>query len=226
MSQDQQTHTVRDMLLRNYYPGLEGFANGKPVQEIEYTIYAELPDLSGLNGAYKKEEQEQWKIPFAIENNVRARIRCVNDLEWQYTTKSVSDDWTGSKEITTVVSKEFFEEHKKIACDGFKKTRYFFRTETEGLEWEVDVFMGKNGGKPSLWVKIDLEVKDLEQKIPKLPFKVKSLIVADREGLTLTEKARIRSLWDSEWARLDDAAQEDVALDTPTERPSSAPERA
>lgn len=222
----QKTPTIREMLLGNFYPGLEDFQSGKPVQEIEYTIYAELPDLSGLNGAYKKEEQEQWKIPFAVENNVRARIRCVNGREWQYTTKSTSDDYTGSKEITTVVSKEFFEEHKLIATDGYKKTRYFFRTETEGLEWEVDVFMTKNGGKPSLWVKIDLEVKDLEQKVPKLPFKVLSLVVADREGLTLTERARIKSLWDSEWARLDDTVAEEAALDTPnSNQPSSGPER-
>lgn len=226
MSQ-MQPPTIRQMLARNFYPGLEDFANGKPVQEIEYTIYAELPDLSGLNSAYKKEEQEQWQVPFAISNNVRARIRCVNGREWQYTTKSTSEDWTGSKEITTIVSKEFFEEHKKIACDGYKKTRYFFRTDTEGLEWEVDVYMTKNGGKPSLWVKIDLEVDNLDQKIPKMPFKVLSLIVSDREGLTLTEKARIKSLWSDEWARLDDSAAEDVQLDTPNaDRPGSQPERA
>ena len=222
-----QAPTVRDMLLQNFYPGLEEFQNGKPVQEIEYTIYAELPDLSGLNGAYKKEEQEQWKTPFAIENDVRARIRCVNGREWQYTTKSISDEWAGSKEITTIVSKEFFEEHKKIACDGYKKTRYFFRTDTEGLEWEVDVFMTTNGGKPSLWVKMDLEVDDVDQKIPKMPFKVLSLIVGDREGLTLTEKARIKSLWDSEWARLDASAVDEASLDTPNaDRPGNQPERA
>ncbi len=221
------TRTVRQALLDNLAPGIEEFPNGKPVFEIEYTIYAELPDLGCLNAAYKKEEHEQWKVPFAKEGDMRARIRCVNGREWQYTTKTVSDEWVGSKEITTTITKEAFEEHKRnVACDGYNKTRYSYRTEVEGVEWEVDVFTAKNSGKPSLWVKIDLEVKDLNQAIPKLPFKTSSLIIADREGMALSEKAMIRSLWENEWARLDDDNAIQAELDTPNSfRPSEEPQR-
>lgn len=198
--------TFRERLYRqNYFPGLNGVEQtyGKPLQEIEYTIYAELYDHEALKQAFSVEEQEQWRVPLAIDANIRTRIRGINDREWQLTTKETSDEWVGNRERNVLITKDDFETWKKVACDGFMKSRYSFRCEGSDLIWEVDVFKDRLTGKDHLWVKMDMEVKNLDQEIPKPPFKVKEFILGDRDGAPLSERVRIRSLWDSQWARLD-----------------------
>ena len=172
--------------------------------ELEYTIFAELADIRCLNTAFKIEEQEQWRIPLAIDNNVRARIRCTNGREWEFTTKETSDEWAGNKEVTTVIDKDQFNALKIVACDGYLKHRHFFRCDNSDLVWEVDVFKSKLSGKPHLWVKMDLEVKSLDDEIPKPPFKVTDFILGDRDGLPVSQRAKIKSLWEDEWSRLDE----------------------
>lgn len=198
--------TFREHFLRkNLFPGLNAVEQtyGKVQQEIEYTIYAELYDLAPLKQAFHVEEHEQWRIPLGIDANIRARVRAINGREWQLTTKESSDEWVGDRERNTLITKDDFETWKKVGCDGFMKTRHSFRCEGSDLIWEVDVFKDRLTGQSHLWVKMDMEVKDLDQEIPKPPFKVKEFILGDRDGAPLSERVKIRSLWENQWARLD-----------------------
>lgn len=189
-------------------PGLEseGIQYGKPVEELEYTIYAELEDINCLNGAFKVEQQEQWRIPLDTESGLRTRIRAIDGRDWHLTLKQYSDEYAGCKENTMVITKEFFNMLKVAGCDGYQKTRYMFRCEGSDLVWEVDVFKSSTTGKPHMWVKLDLEVKSLDDEIPKPPFKVRNFVI-ERDGLKLSEKVRISNLWNKEWARLDNGEE-------------------
>lgn len=203
--------TFREYFTRHpYQAGLNAdvVQFGKPQLELEYTIFAELDDLEPLKKAFHVEEHEQWRTPFAMESNVRARIRATNDREWVLTTKESSDEWVGVKETPLLLTKEAFETLKKVSCDGYLKTRHCFRCEGTDLIWEVDVFRDRLTGQPSLWVKMDLEVKNLDQDIPKPPFKVKDFVIGDQDGAPLSDRMKVRSLWESKWARLDEKQNE------------------
>lgn len=203
--------TFREFFQRHpYAAGLnaEAVKFGKAQMELEYTIFAELDDLDALKNAFHVEEHEQWRVPFAVESEVRGRIRAVNEREWMFTTKEGSDEWVGWKETNTLLTKESFEAFKKVACDGYLKKRHCFRCDGSDLIWEVDVFRDRLTGQPSLWVKMDLEVKNLDQEIPKPPFKVKDFVIGDQDGAPLSDRMKIRSLWESKWARLDEVENE------------------
>lgn len=203
--------TFREYFTRHpYAAGLNAEAQvfGKPQLELEYTIFAELDDLDAMKNAFHVEEHEQWRVPFESDAEVRARIRATNNREWVLTTKETSDEWVGAKETNTLLTKESFDIFKKVACDGYMKTRHCFRCEGSDLIWEVDVFRDRLTGQPSLWVKMDLEVKDMDQEIPKPPFKVKDFVVGGQDGAPMSDRMKIRALWDNRWARLDEVDRE------------------
>lgn len=187
-------------------PGIEDLtdSNGALNREIEHTIYAELADITELTKAYHVETHEQWKIPLGEESKIRARIRAVNNRAWYLTTKSIDDTQQGCNECTTVLSKVAFDQWKLAATDGYIKDRHLFRTNVDGLIYEVDVFKDRTTGKPHPWVKIDLEVKDLNADVPKLPFKIRKFVVGDDNSVSFTDRVRVRNLWGKDWARLDD----------------------
>jgi hypothetical protein len=57
-------------------------------------------------------------------------------------------------------------------------------------------------GKQHPWVKIDLEVADPNEKIPEFTLDVGDFIIESDKN-TPEEERKIRSLWDSEWLKLD-----------------------
>lgn len=67
-----------------------------------------------------------------------------------------------------------YHANKRIAERGMIKTRYTFPIEGTDYCWEVDVFDGPNG--PHEWVKVDLEVDNVDFEIPELPIKLEGLI--------------------------------------------------
>lgn len=185
--------------------GLNDGQSGVLNREIEYTIYAKVSDFEFLKDAYQVDQIEQWKIPFAsTEDKVRARIRQTNNRIWEITTKSDYGDYRSCNEVTTNITKVAYEQFKMAACDGYPKTRYFFRTNDPKIIIEVDVFVDKNTGKQHQWVKIDIEVADLDAKVPDLPFGISEFIVANNQQIKREEEVRIAMLWLKEWSRLDE----------------------
>ena len=170
-------------------------------REIEYTIYAELKDLSQLEKAPEKEEHEQWRIPLEKDSPVKMRIRMVNSRRYTVTTKAKRKGIAGFEEQTVDVTEAFFNHLREAATDGYKKTRYTSPIAGTNRKWEVDVFMDKVG-KPHPWVKIDLEVNDINEPIPPFSLDVGQFVIESDKN-TPDEDRQIRRLWDEEWLKLD-----------------------
>ncbi len=176
---------------------------GKTELEIEFTIYAELQDLRVLQQAVTKEVQQQVNISLDTDTEIRQRIRSINDKRWILTTKEPVERGFGNLETECDISKDMFGTLMRATKEKLiVKTRYFFPIPGTNLQWEVDVFHTKSGSEHP-WVKIDLEVPNLEMEIPPLPFQVSSVIYADSDDLTIAEKRKISKLWDEEWVTYD-----------------------
>ena len=172
---------------------------GKTELEVEFTIYAELQDLRVLDKAVSKEVQKQVTITLDTDTEIRQRIRAINDKRWILTTKEPPEKGFGNLETECDISKDMFS----VLCRATKekivqKVRYFFPIPGTNLTWEVDTFFTQ-GGTIHPWVKIDLEVPNLQMEIPPLPFNVNQLIYADSDDLTIAERRRIDKLWSEEW---------------------------
>lgn len=192
-----------------YYQGkipqasLEGLIDGSLHQEIEFCIYAELKDLDELKKrAVDVERHEQWTIPVNQDKvDGKLRLRLIDDTRPTMASKIKRPNMTGCEEVESDISMDQFKHLRQMAVDGYVKMRYSVPSNIQGLVWEVDVFYG-NGGTPHPWVKIDLEVKSMNDPIPNFPISVSKAIYAD-DDLTHAEKLKIKSLWDKEWQKLD-----------------------
>lgn len=182
---------------------LEALIDGSLHQEIEYCIYAEIKDLDELKKrAVDKERHEQWTIPLNQDKvDGKIRLRLIDDIRPTMATKIKREHMTGSEEVESDISMDQFKHLRQMAVDGYVKERYFVPSNIAGLVWEVDVFF-TNGGSMHPWVKIDLEVRSMNDPIPTFPIPVVKMIFAD-DDLTFAEKERIKSLWDKEWQKID-----------------------
>jgi hypothetical protein len=179
---------------------LESEVIGKLNKEIEYTIYAELKDMSQLEKAPVMELHEQWRLPIDTEAPVKLRMRLINNRRFTVTAKKSIQGAEGYYEITTDVPEDMFSILKLAAVDGYKKTRYVFPVTGSDRKWEVDVFMDKSG-KPHNWVKIDLEVQSMDEAIPPFELTVGKFII---EGKTTPEEDKfINRLWNDEWLKIE-----------------------
>lgn len=186
--------------------------NGLLSQEIEYTIYAKLPDLSILEQAPVKETHEQWQLPLAKEGQVKARLRLINDRQYTMTTKAKRPGMAGWEEVDATIPEALFKHLREMAINGYKKTRYVFPVTGTDRHWEIDVFMDKSGN-PHPWVKIDVEVKDRNEKLPiiDLDLGATEFIIEGHHTCTKEDEAMIEKLWTSEWQQIDM-----ISLETPT----------
>ena len=176
---------------------------GKTELEVEFTIYAELQDIRVLQQAVTKEVQQQVNISMDTDTDIRQRIRSINGKRWILTTKEPPERGFGNLETGCDISKDMFGTLMRATKEKLVvKTRYLFPIPGTNLQWEVDVFNTKSGSEHP-WVKIDLEVPNLEMEIPPLPFQVNSIIYADSDDLTIAEKRKIDTLWDEEWVTYD-----------------------
>ena len=62
-----------------------------------------------------------------------------------------------------------------MASVSMFKHRYTFTDEGSGLKWEVDAVPDGNGGYYP-WVRAEIEVKDLKDKVPEFPIKTEEII--------------------------------------------------
>lgn len=154
---------------------------GKAVREKEHTVYARILDFSQLKKADKAEIQEQYIIPVERTEENRGsgkiRIRKVTsrsgDVRYELTTKS--DVKEGKIEVTVPTTEENFIQFKVMASVSMFKHRYTFTDEDSGLKWEVDAVPDGNGGYYP-WVRAEIEVKDLKDKVPEFPIKTEEII--------------------------------------------------
>lgn len=154
---------------------------GKAVREKEHTVYARILDFSQLKKADKAEIQEQYVIPVERTEENRGsgkiRIRKVTsrsgDVRYELTTKS--DVKEGKIEVTVPTTGENFIQFKVMASVSMFKHRYTFTDEGSGLKWEVDAVPDGNGGYYP-WVRAEIEVKDLKDKVPEFPIKTEEII--------------------------------------------------
>lgn len=193
--------TFRDLANIAYGISLEDIMN-TPSQELEFTFYALLTDIDQLDKlAVVVEKHEQYELPIQTEINGRARLRLINDRRHTMTTKIQRSGTKGWEEVNSDISKSLFLHLKEMARPGYFKNRHVIPIPDGSLKWEVDVFYSNDGGY-SKWVKIDLEVPDLDMKIPETPFDIKQFIFADAKELTAEEERILKWLWNEEWATI------------------------
>lgn len=166
---------------------------GKAVREKEHTVYARILDFSQLKKADKAEIQEQHVIPVERTEENRGsgkiRIRKVTsrsgDVRYELTTKS--DVKEGKIEVTVPTTEENFIQFKVMASVSMFKHRYTFTDEGGGLKWEVDAVPDGNGGYYP-WVRAEIEVKDLKDKVPEFPIKTEEIIYPPELSETTEEE--------------------------------------
>lgn len=180
---------------------MEALADGIKRQELEFTMYVLLSDLNELKKkAVKVETHEQWSIHLDEKENTvegKVRIRLIDNIRAVLTSKIKRDQQVGSEETEQEISMDMFNALREMTTDGYIKTRYIVPSNIMGQSWEVDVFYA-NGGAQHPWVKVDLEVKDLNDPIPIFPLAHDRVIYADGE-MTHTDRLKVKSLWETEW---------------------------
>lgn len=189
-------------LLATINPNLEGLQDGVLSKEIEFTFYAHVKDLSELESAPFKEKHEQWKLPIQSDGTKRLRIRRVDDRRATITTKISRTGMVGWEEIDEHIGIPLFDHLKEMSTSGYFKHRYTFPIIGTQLKWEIDVFQNQTG-QPHPWVKVDLEVDNLDMKIPELPFEFDDFICENDDNMSSSDRRQIDMLWDTEWQRID-----------------------
>ena len=188
---------------------LEEATPAQVTREKEYMFFFHLSDTSVLDSLTTKSKQEQWQILIPkSEENLRGGIvrvrKEVTDMGVTYTqTHKLWDSEPGKDEIELEIPQEVFEAHRMLCARGQVKTRYTIPIDGTlglgpkgaGLCWEVDVFRDLQG-EIIPWVKVDLEVKEALDTIPKFPLEHTHAILHQRGERTESEEAQVRKLLD------------------------------
>lgn len=179
--------------------------------EIEYVVYARIPDFGILHRALGSESQEQWeiKIMHSVGNAGAGRIRVrktadKNGITYALTLKVRQNGKREDGLITPQVDishaiacdQQTLEIMKNLSEGGMIKERYFFPTD-HGLTWEVDVFLKPDGTRFD-WVKMDLELKPgmkALRELPALPEGFVEAIVNQHGQRTDEEEQKIQMLY-------------------------------
>ena len=182
---------------------MESLISGNVEREIEFTMYVHLEDLEELKRkAIKSERHEQWSIPLVKGNtDGKMRIRLIDNTRPTMCTKIKRPNTVGCEEVEMDISMDMFNSMREMAVDGYVKTRYTIPSNIRELLWEVDVFFA-NGGAQHNWVKVDLEVKSMNDPIPTFPLTTTRVIYADEE-LTFSDRAKVKALLEEEWQKMD-----------------------
>lgn len=189
------------------YPdvSIESIVQGITNKEIEFTMYVELEDLNELKEkAIKTEVHEQWSIPLdkdKLNAEGKIRLRLIDNIRPTMCVKITKEQEVGLDETEQLITMDFYKSIKELAVEGYIKTRYCIPSNLPGLIWEVDVFYG-NGGAQHPWVKVDLEVKDINDPIPVFPLKHSKVIFQDGE-MSYSDRQKVKSLWEQEWQTVD-----------------------
>lgn len=181
----------------------ESLISGNVEKEIEFTMYVLLDNLDELKRkAIRTERQEQWLVPIDQKNvDGKLRLRLIDNVRPTMCTKIKRPNTVGCDEVEMDISMDMFNSLREMAIDGYVKTRYYIPSTIRELIWEIDVFLS-NDGSQHPWVKVDLEVKSLNDPIPAFPLTHRRVIYADDE-LTFSDRTKVKELWEREWQKMD-----------------------
>lgn len=185
---------------------------GTANKEIEHVYYANITDLSFLEGV-AVEHQEQWAIviPKTEDNKCKGNIRVrathdgASESDWNYifTTKTFDLGAVGKTEVELTTTKDHFEQFKLLAEKGMRKDRYVIPIEGTDLKWEIDFFLTQDSKfgerKYHPWVKIDIEVTSANTVIPEFPFPTNRIITEPFGKRTEEDERLVTSLYDDEF---------------------------
>lgn len=161
----------------------------KTIREKEITIYGRVEDFSQLKTADIREKHEQWHIRVqrtnenASSGTVRVRKIEVPDvgIRYEYTVKTPSVNDSEEIETTTEANEQMFIQFRFMSESGMIKHRYTFEIPGSELKWELDAYPdGKGGYHP--WVRMELEVPDLDQQLPEFPIQFGEVILPEGFG--------------------------------------------
>lgn len=172
-------------------------ANGTAQKELEYVFYGKLTDFTELERAAGKETHEQWEIRVeASDKNPFpgcVRVRRYQGERYVQCIKVITPGEDAKDEVELEVTKDIFEFIKKLATGGSNKVRYIFEIPDSKNVWEVDVYV-KPDGTYEEWCKIEMEVKEPVDAVPKLPVSCTDVIVNQYKQRTEAEHAQIQEL--------------------------------
>lgn len=185
--------------------------DGKTFAERERVLYARLKDFVVLSQlATSIDRQEQWdvKVAKSAKNLSKGCIRvrkvvAVDDkrkgepVQYVHNTKTEENPHS-RKEVPLPATEDAFNNHKLLADSGMLKDRFHIPAKGTDLIFEVDVFF-KEDGTFQEWVKIDIEMKDIETDLPPLPFEVEEIIYDTTTDPSL--KAKIDLLYETVFIR-------------------------
>lgn len=196
------------------------------ILEQEHEVFARVIDFSQFKQADRAEKQEQWQVKIprtegnAAEGSVRVRKVEHSDgkTEYRLTTKVNAVDGKGKFETDTRTNETMFTQFKFLAETGMIKHRYVFKMEN-GREWEVDAVPdGKSGY--AAWVRMEVEVANLDEALPELPIKVEEVILPAGLEQNLSEDERqakvdqlLNTIFVVKNSYLDQLAEEQKAAD-------------
>jgi len=172
-------------------------ANGTAQKELEYVFYGKLTDFTELERAAGKETHEQWEIRVeAGDKNPYpgcVRVRRYQGERYVQCIKVITPGEDAKDEVELEVTKDIFEFVKKLATGGSNKVRYIFEIPESQNVWEVDVYV-KPDGTFEEWCKIEMEVKEPVDAVPKLPVTCTDVIVNQYKNRTEEEHKKIEEL--------------------------------
>lgn len=166
---------------------LEERSDGKAEKEKEHTIYARVADFAFLAKSTSMEMEEQWEIRIAKtdknfgKGSMRVRKTWVEGGTPSFTrvTKIPTKEADSKIEIPLPSNEEEFMAFMYLAEQGMRKDRYHFPVLGTDLVWEFDCFP-KGDGTYHEWIKIDLEVDDLDAPLPQFPISLAEVILPKR----------------------------------------------
>ncbi|QNR51789.1 hypothetical protein Xoosp14_98 [Xanthomonas phage Xoo-sp14] len=184
--------------LHNLFASMEADeANGTAQKELEYVFYGKLTDFTELERAAGKETHEQWEIRVeAGDKNPFpgcVRVRRYQGERYVQCIKVITPGEDAKDEVELEVTKDIFEFVKKLATGGSNKVRYIFEIPESKNVWEVDVYV-KPDGTYEEWCKIEMEVKEPVDSVPKLPVSCTDVIVNQYKNRTEDEHAKVKEL--------------------------------
>lgn len=147
--------------------------------ELEHCWFAKIVDVSELDRAATVQQHEQWTARCEQGTDLNysgcVRVRKVvsgGETFYIMTVKNFQDGKLGCLETEFEVNESVFNSIKRISPKGMHKTRYSFPIDGTNYCWEIDVFDCVDGS----WVKVDLEVDDVNFKIPPFPIQLENIL--------------------------------------------------
>lgn len=225
---------------------LEGFEEPEE-REIEYMFLYKLGDLAELQQAAVMKEQEQWEVRIPkVEGNrmgghLRVRAEWTKDAPdrvYTFCSKLSDNAGPGRPEVEEPSTEGVFAHFKELSAGGMRKLRCEFPVPgTEGtfkdekhtrhngaLVWEVDVFRDRRTGQVSPWVKVDLEVPALMEKLPAFPLTFEAAITAPRGKRTEEEERFVKELFANVFTTTPTEADAQEAAQNEPNEPETQPE--